>query len=88
MSDAGSRLGVTVLLFAAAREAAGREQCELTMTAPATAGDLLARLVSELPALATHRATLRLAVNQAYVELDHQLADGDEVAVIPPVCGG
>ena len=28
------------------------------------------------------------AVNREYVERDHQLADGDEVALIPPVSGG
>lgn len=31
---------------------------------------------------------IRVAVNQDYVEDDHPLADGDEVAFFPPVTGG
>lgn len=31
---------------------------------------------------------IRLAVNRAYVALDHVLKEGDEIAVIPPVSGG
>ena len=31
---------------------------------------------------------IRVAVNQEYVELDHPVAEGDEVAFFPPVTGG
>ncbi|MHA1565063.1 MAG: molybdopterin converting factor subunit 1 [Alphaproteobacteria bacterium] len=31
---------------------------------------------------------VRAAVNQTYVQLDHPLSDGDEVAFFPPVTGG
>jgi molybdopterin synthase sulfur carrier subunit len=31
---------------------------------------------------------VRVAVNQAYVALDHPLRPGDEVALFPPVTGG
>jgi molybdopterin synthase sulfur carrier subunit len=33
-------------------------------------------------------AVIRVAVNQTYVKLDHPVADGDEVALFPPVTGG
>ena len=29
-----------------------------------------------------------ISVNQVYVERDHVLTEGDEVAMIPPVSGG
>ena len=32
--------------------------------------------------------TVRVAVNQAYVQPDHPVAEGDEVALFPPVTGG
>lgn len=32
--------------------------------------------------------TVRAAVNQEYVELDHPIAAGDEIAFFPPVTGG
>jgi molybdopterin synthase sulfur carrier subunit len=31
---------------------------------------------------------VRVAVNYDYVDLDHTLSDGDEVAFFPPVTGG
>ncbi len=34
------------------------------------------------------RATVRVAVNQEHVAADHPVADGDEVAIFPPVTGG
>ena len=33
-------------------------------------------------------SVVRVAVNQEYVASEHPLADGDEVAVFPPVTGG
>ena len=33
-------------------------------------------------------SVVRVAVNQDYVGLDHPLAEGDEVAIFPPVTGG
>tara|TARA_B100001123_G_C14438949_1_gene681809 strand:- start:44 stop:310 length:267 start_codon:yes stop_codon:yes gene_type:complete len=35
-----------------------------------------------------NRSVVRVAVNQEYVSLDHELAPGDEVALFPPVTGG
>jgi molybdopterin converting factor subunit 1 len=34
------------------------------------------------------REAVRIAVNQDYVEADHPVAEGDEVAFFPPVTGG
>jgi molybdopterin synthase sulfur carrier subunit len=31
---------------------------------------------------------VRVAVNQEHVKFDHPLADGDEIALFPPVTGG
>ncbi len=33
-------------------------------------------------------ATVRVAVNQEYVKMDHPVAAGDEIAFFPPVTGG
>jgi len=32
--------------------------------------------------------TVRVAVNQDYVGIEHPVRDGDEVAIFPPVTGG
>jgi molybdopterin synthase sulfur carrier subunit len=48
---------------------------------------LAARSDGHAQALAA-RDVVRVAVNQTYVKLDHPVADGDEVALFPPVTGG
>jgi molybdopterin synthase catalytic subunit len=72
---------VTVRLFAGLRERAGRSRLEL---------DDVASLEDVWPALGLgdEPPGLLYAVNREYVEPGHELADGDEVAVIPPVSGG
>jgi len=79
---------VTVLFFAAARDAVRLDSTAITSPGPLDGNRLLELLCERFPALAAHRALLRLAVNEEYAEPDRLLADGDEVALIPPVCGG
>src|SRR5437764_12739503 len=72
---------VTVRLFAGLRERTGRPQVELEDVARVE--DVWPRLD-----LGTELPGLLYAVNREYVERGHELADGDEVALIPPVSGG
>ena len=77
---------VRVLVFASYAEALGVDALELELPAGATAGACAAevrrRAGDGVPA-----APL-VAVNQRYASPERPLADGDEVAVIPPVAGG
>jgi MoaE-MoaD fusion protein len=77
--DQGVR--VTVRLFAGLRERAGRSRLEL---------EDVARIEDVWPRLdlGTEPPGLLYAVNREYVEPGRELADGDEVALIPPVSGG
>lgn len=72
---------VTVRLFAGLRERAGTARIEL---------DGVERLDDVWPrlGLGDEPPGLLYAVNREYVERGRALADGDEVAVIPPVSGG
>jgi len=45
-------------------------------------------MVERHPALAPHREFVRVARNGSYAGWDDALADGDEVAFLPPVSGG
>ena len=78
---------VLVRLFASYREAAGRGQFEMELPEGARVRDVLARVLSEHPLLRSQREIVA-ARNREYVGLDDRLADGDEVALIPPVSGG
>jgi molybdopterin synthase catalytic subunit len=71
---------VRVRLFAGLRERAGWSERDV---AAATVGDVWAALE-----LGAEPEGLLYAVNKAYAPRDRSLADGDEVALIPPVSGG
>ena len=82
-------MNVTVLLFAAARDAAsGKPELTLDLPAGATAEDALKALVARYSQLETWEAHVRIAVNEEYVAGSTALREGDVVAVIPPVSGG
>ena len=77
---------VRVLLFAAARRWAGTSELSWDAPAGARAADVFAD--PRLAPLTPHKAALRLAVNEAFVDGGHALAEGDTVAVLPPSSGG
>ena len=79
---------VSVRLFAGAAEATGVRMHRMTIEDGDMVDQLFGRMADEFPVLAAMKASLKFAVNQEFVEMDHSLSDGDEVAVIPPVSGG
>jgi molybdopterin synthase catalytic subunit len=79
---------VRVRLFARQREVAGARQVTVELADGATIEDAWAGLVELHPALAEGRPYVRFARNGEYAVADEPLADGDEVACIPPVSGG
>jgi len=81
---------IRVRLFAAIREALGREVVEMNLADGATPDDAWRELTridggGTLPA---RRHNLAAAVNRKYAKFDAPLSDGDEVVFIPPVSGG
>jgi len=84
----GSTLLVKARLFASFRETVGATAVELQLGPEATVRDLLAALRREHPALGTALDSAMVAVNLEYVDQEHRLVEGDEVAIIPPVSGG
>ena len=80
--------GVTVLLFAAAREAAGRGRLEVPHREGLTAGEVWDALQRQSPALAPLAGSVSVAVNHRFAPRDTVLAAGDELAFLPPVSGG
>ena len=74
---------IVVRLFAGLRERAGTDRRELEL-APGTR----VRDVWDAVELGPEPPGLLYAVNREYAERERELADGDEVALIPPVSGG
>jgi molybdopterin synthase catalytic subunit/molybdopterin converting factor small subunit len=74
---------IRVRLFAGLRERVGMGENEMELAAGARARD-----VWELLEVGPEPSGLAYAVNRQYVDRDHRLQDGDELAIIPPVSGG
>ncbi len=83
---------VRLLYFAWLRDRVGHaeEARELPpeVTDVAALLDWLRARVPALAALAGEGRAIRVAVNQEFARLDTAVADGDEVALFPPVTGG
>ncbi|MBW3582891.1 MAG: MoaD/ThiS family protein [Euryarchaeota archaeon] len=84
---------VIVRLFSIVRESCGTERLELELKPDATLGDAVEALRARFPeaeVLSTPMAEggLLLALNRRHARPDEPVAEGDEIALFPPVSGG
>jgi molybdopterin synthase catalytic subunit len=79
---------ITLLAFGMLRELLGSGAAPLDLPAGATVQDLLERCQVLAPEKDALWSSVAVAVNQEYVRGGHPLAEGDEVALLPPVSGG
>jgi MoaE-MoaD fusion protein len=79
---------ITILLFARLRDLVGAAQVVRDVPAGASVETAWESLAAEFPAAAPYRVSLSAAVNARYAKFAAPLADGDEVAFLPPVSGG
>lgn len=77
-----------VRFFASLRERLRQSELVWELPEGATVADLWRSLCAADDRLAVMSASVSFAVNQVYVDADHGLSEGDEVACIPPVSGG
>jgi molybdopterin synthase catalytic subunit/molybdopterin converting factor small subunit len=81
-------MDVTVRLFASLRQHAGAGTVPLQLGDGATVADAIAQLREGALAGLPQNAPFVTAVAREYVKDDHPLAEGDELALVPPVSGG
>jgi molybdopterin synthase sulfur carrier subunit len=82
-------LTIQLLYFAAVRDLAEKSQETMDVSSSVqTIGELRAHLERVIPALAGRLGAVRWAKNEVFVGMDATLADGDVIALIPPVAGG
>jgi molybdopterin converting factor subunit 1 len=80
---------VHVRLFAMLRERVGKDSVDVELDEGATVEDALEAVgrQHDLDDLIT-RMPVAMAVNRGYADANHELREGDELALIPPVSGG
>jgi molybdopterin converting factor subunit 1 len=79
---------VTVRLFARLRDLAGGGELTVEVPEGSTAEAVWAALAAAHPGVAPHRGSVSVAVNADYARMTTRVAEGDEVAFLPPVSGG
>lgn len=77
-----------VLLFAAARTAAGSDNLPLSLPPDSTVADLRGALYEAVPALKPLASSLLIAVNEVYASDTDTLPPSATIACFPPVSGG
>jgi len=83
-----NKVMITALLFGLAREVAGAQQVEVGLDDPATVESAFGELKRLHPRLAPMERSLLFAVNEEYADRSRVLANGDRLAILPPVSGG
>jgi molybdopterin converting factor subunit 1 len=82
-------MSVRILYFAKIRDLIGKPEEDLVLPEGVTClSDLVGLLCRLHPVLVGRLASVRFARNETFVALSEPVADGDTVAVIPPVAGG
>ncbi len=79
---------VQVRFFARYAELVGRSATAVSLTFPATVGDVVRLVRERLPGAGAIPERPLAAVNLKHVKLDAPVQDGDEVALLPPIAGG
>jgi molybdopterin synthase catalytic subunit len=79
---------ITLRFFAIMRERIGESEREVEFPAGSRVGDVVSYVEREFAEIAPLFRASMLMRNLEYVDREEPLADGDEIAFIPPVSGG
>ena len=79
---------IKILYFAMAKELRGASSEILKVPENAMSDTILDLIVHAHPALKKIAPTLRLAINETFIEAPTTLREHDVFAIIPPVTGG
>lgn len=79
---------VRVKFFARYAELVGQDELQVSVPLPATVADVVRKARVAIPGAAAIPERPLAALNLRHVQLDAPVADGDEVALLPPLAGG
>jgi molybdopterin converting factor subunit 1 len=79
---------ITIRLFGRLRDVAGASELLREVPDGATVASAWTLLGAEFPRVAPYTRSVSAAVNADFARMTTPLAEGDEVAFLPPVSGG
>jgi MoaE-MoaD fusion protein len=79
---------IQVLFFGMLKDIVGRAEERLDLPAPQLLGSVFEHYAAQFPRLREMASSIVLARNQEFAQPSSPLADGDEIAFLPPVSGG
>ena len=80
-------MNVDILLFGITKDLVGKQKLQLKLPKSITIADFKKLLLENYPEL-IELNSLAIAVNSEYTTDDVLIHSNDEIALIPPVCGG
>jgi molybdopterin converting factor small subunit len=88
MPEGSAKLTLTVRFLARYAELLGTESATVTLSSPASVGDVLGVIRNTFPGARRLPDRPLCALNLTQVDLATPVAEGDELALLPPVAGG
>ena len=79
---------IKVLFFGLLKDICGGSEATLELPAGSTAGSVFEHYAAAFPRLKQMASSVVLARNHEFAAVSESLAEGDEVALLPPVSGG
>ena len=79
---------VRVLFFGMLKDMVGRVEEEARIAEGADLAAVFAAYAARYPAVDALRGRIAMALNQEFAEPSTRLAEGDEIAFLPPMSGG
>ena len=79
---------IRVQFYAQLRDLIGIRELEVDLSEGATVSELLEVIYAKQPALRSHDKSLLIGAGVEFVDRNHKLKPGEEIAIMPPVQGG
>ena len=79
---------VRVQFYAQLRDLIGVRELEVDLSEGATVRQLLEQIYTQQPALRSHDKSILIGSGVEFVDRNHKLKPGEEIAIMPPVQGG
>jgi len=79
---------IDVQFYAQLRDLIGMRELEVDLPEGATVSELLQAIYTKQPALRSHDKSILIGAGVEFVDRNHKLKPGEEIAIMPPVQGG